>query len=109
MPASNKFKLDFCLNTQWFVNTTIICCLSNRILLSLAVVSVVWQEQTVLRLMQIIELPFLENLLEAKDKSLQRSYSVDDDLEAPHSSCFDWLILKSLRDCQYVFLYFLLI
>ena len=73
-------------------------------------VSEVWQEQTVLRLMQIIELPFLENLLEAKDKSLQRSYSVDDDLEALHnSSNLDWEILKSFRDSQYVFLYFLCI
>lgn len=66
-------------------------------------VSEVWQEQTLLRLMQIIDLPFLESLLEAKESSLQPSSSLDDCDEALHnSSILDWEILKAFRNTLYV-------
>ncbi|XP_076128924.1 DEP domain-containing protein 7-like [Alosa pseudoharengus] len=66
-------------------------------------VSEVWQEQTLLRLMQIIDLPFLENLLEAKERSWQQSSSLDenDDEEALHRSSFlDREIMQAFRDSQ---------
>lgn len=67
---------------------------------SLSVVSEVWQEQTLLRLMQIIDLPFLESLLEAKESSLHQSCSDTGD-EALHNGSFiDWEILKAFRSSQ---------
>ncbi|XP_063046798.1 DEP domain-containing protein 7-like [Engraulis encrasicolus] len=69
-----------------------------------SLINEVWLEQTLLRLMQVIELPFLESLLEAKDGFLQPSRHDEveenaDDTFAPHdSSRLDWEILKAVGD-----------
>ncbi|XP_041966630.1 DEP domain-containing protein 7-like [Alosa sapidissima] len=70
--------------------------------LSRSLVSEVWQEQTLLRLMQIMDLPFLEGLLEAKERSWQQSSSLDEnDEEALHRSSFlDREIIQAFRDSQ---------
>ncbi|KAL2077718.1 hypothetical protein ACEWY4_027222 [Coilia grayii] len=66
-------------------------------LLPQSLISEVWQEQTLLCLMQIMELPFLESLLEAKDCFLQQSCRLGNDEEdALNISHLDWEILKAV-------------
>lgn len=65
------------------------------------VVDEVWQQQAVFRLLQLIELPLLENLLEGKD-ALQLTYpsrGSDQDLLYT-SSYLDREVLKAFSEAQ---------
>lgn len=65
------------------------------------VVDEVWQQQAVFRLLQLIELPLLESLLEGKD-ALQPSFpsrDIDKDLLYT-SSYLDREILKAFSEAQ---------
>ncbi|KAJ8248945.1 hypothetical protein GJAV_G00229490 [Gymnothorax javanicus] len=69
--------------------------------LSPTLVEEVWQEQTVLRLLQVVELPLLDSLLEGADGHLPPLSSLDSD---PHllytSNYLDREILKAFSDSQ---------
>lgn len=61
------------------------------------VVSEIWQEQTILRLLQLIELPILDSLLDRKE---QRPNSQNSSNDAVTSSLLDREILKAYGDSQ---------
>lgn len=63
------------------------------------VVDEVWQQQAVFRLLQLIELPLLENLLEAKD-DLQLTYPSSDQDLLYTSSYLDREVLKAFSEAQ---------
>lgn len=65
------------------------------------VVDEVWQQQAVLRLLQLIELPLLEDLLEGKD-ALQPSYpGGDSDQDLSYASSYlDREVLKAFSEAQ---------
>lgn len=65
------------------------------------VVDEVWQQQAVFRLLQLIELPLLENLLEGKD-ALQLPYpSRDRDQDLLYTSSYlDREVLKAFSEAQ---------
>lgn len=65
------------------------------------VVDEVWQQQAVLRLLQLIELPLLENLLEGKDalRLTHPSRGSDQDLLYT-SSYLDREVLKAFSEAQ---------
>lgn len=65
------------------------------------VVDEVWQQQAVFRLLQLIELPLLENLLEGKD-ALQPSFpSRDSDQDLLYTSSYlDREVLKAFSEAQ---------
>lgn len=65
------------------------------------VVDEVWQQQAVFRLLQLIELPLLENLLEGKD-TLQPSFPCrDSDQDLLYTSSYlDREVLKAFSEAQ---------
>ncbi|XP_018618809.1 DEP domain-containing protein 7 [Scleropages formosus] len=65
--------------------------------LSETLVSEVWQEQTVLRLLQLIELPLLDSLLEGQQPLVR---STDSDPDLCTTSYLDREILKAFSDSQ---------
>ncbi|TWW68159.1 DEP domain-containing protein 7 isoform X1 [Takifugu flavidus] len=69
--------------------------------LSQELVDEVWQQQAVFRLLQLIELPLLENLLEGKD-ALQPSFpSRDSDQDLLYTSSYlDREVLKAFSEAQ---------
>lgn len=63
------------------------------------VVDEVWQQQAVFRLLQLIELPLLENLLEGKD-DLRLTYPSSDQDLLYTSSYLDREVLKAFSEAQ---------
>lgn len=86
----------------WF-NCTIQCCvlylslLLSRVMLS--VVSKVWQEQTVQRLLQLIELPVLDGVLDCGECPLSAGNSNEADV-LYSSNYLDREILKAFKESQ---------
>ncbi|XP_048825328.1 DEP domain-containing protein 7 isoform X2 [Brienomyrus brachyistius] len=69
--------------------------------LSQPLVNEVWQEQTILRLLQLIELPLLDSLLESKSGPQPQLHSMDSDPDLLHTSNYlDREILKAFSDSQ---------
>lgn len=67
----------------------------------LTVVDEVWHQQAVLRLLQLIELPLLENLLEAKDTLRPPLHSRDSDPDLLYTSSYlDREVLKAFSEAQ---------
>ncbi|XP_036399809.1 DEP domain-containing protein 7 isoform X2 [Megalops cyprinoides] len=65
------------------------------------VVNEVWQEQTILRLLQLIELPLLDSLLDGRDSSESPLHSMDSDPDLLYTSNYlDREILKAFSDSQ---------
>ena len=63
----------------------------------------VWQQQTVLRLLQLIELPLLESLLEGREKPRPYLHGMDSDPDLLYTSNYvDREILKAFSESQYV-------
>lgn len=74
---------------------TLIC------LFALTVVDEVWHQQAVFRLLQLIELPLLENLLEGKDTSQPSLRGMDSDPDLLYSSSYlDREVLKAFSEAQ---------
>lgn len=68
-----------------------------------SVVDEVWQQQTVLRLLQLIELPLLESLLEGREKPRPSLHGMDSDPDLLYTSNYvDREILKAFSESQYV-------
>lgn len=65
---------------------------------SAAVVEEVWQEEILLKLLNVVELPLLEGLLEG----IQSTSPAQSDPEVTSSSNLDRLVLKAFRDSQWV-------
>lgn len=61
----------------------------------------VWREETMLRLLQLVELPMLDNLLEGGEASPRRMAQRDPDLIYT-SNYLDREILRAFKDSQYV-------
>ncbi|KAJ8252073.1 hypothetical protein COCON_G00213850, partial [Conger conger] len=69
--------------------------------LSQTLVEAVWQEQTVLRLLQLVELPLLDGLLVGADSPLPPLRSMDSDPNLLYTSNYlDREILKAFSDSQ---------
>lgn len=67
----------------------------------LTVVDEVWHQQAVLRLLQLIELPLLENLLEAKDTMRPPLHIRDCDPDLLYTSSYlDREVLKAFGEAQ---------
>lgn len=65
------------------------------------VVNEVWHQQAVLRLLQLIELPLLENLLEGKDISQPPPHGRDSDTDLLYTSSYlDREVLKAFSEAQ---------
>lgn len=65
------------------------------------VVNEVWHQQAVFRLLQLIELPLLENLLEAKDRSQSQLHGMDSDPDLLYTSSYlDREVLKAFSEAQ---------
>lgn len=65
------------------------------------VVDEVWHQQAVFRLLQLIELPLLENLLEGKDTSRPSLRGMDSDLDLLYTSSYlDREVLKAFSEAQ---------
>lgn len=63
----------------------------------------VWQQQTVLRLLQLIELPLLESLLDGREKPRPALHGMDSDPDLLYTSNYvDREILKAFSESQYV-------
>lgn len=61
----------------------------------------VWHQQAVLRLLQLIELPLLEDLLEGKDSLQPPSRSRDSDQDLLYTSSYlDREVLKAFSEAQ---------
>lgn len=61
----------------------------------------VWHQQAVLRLLQLIELPLLENLLEGKDVSQPPLHGRDSDTDLLYTSSYlDREVLKAFSEAQ---------
>lgn len=70
--------------------------------LSLTVVDEVWQQQATLRLLQLIELPLLESLLEGKEGPRPPLHGMDSDPDLLYTSNYvDREILKAFSEAQY--------
>lgn len=64
----------------------------------------VWQQQATLRLLQLIELPLLESLLEGKESPRPPLHGMDSDPDLLYTSNYvDREILKAFSEAQYVF------
>ncbi|XP_062405186.1 DEP domain-containing protein 7 [Sardina pilchardus] len=69
--------------------------------LSQELVDEVWQQQTVLRLLQLIELPLLESLLEGREKPRPPLHGMDSDPDLLYTSNYvDREILKAFSESQ---------
>ncbi|XP_026233893.1 DEP domain-containing protein 7 [Anabas testudineus] len=69
--------------------------------LSQELVDEVWHQQAVFRLLQLIELPLLENLLEGKDTSQPSLRGMDSDPDLLYSSSYlDREVLKAFSEAQ---------
>lgn len=67
------------------------------------VVDEVWHQQAVFRLLQLVELPLLENLLEGKDTCRPPLHAVDSDPDLLYTSSYlDREVLKAFSEAQYV-------
>lgn len=65
------------------------------------VVDEVWHQQAVFRLLQLIELPLLENLLEGKDISRPPLHCMDSDPDLLYTSSYlDREVLKAFSEAQ---------
>lgn len=65
------------------------------------VVDEVWHQQAVFRLLQLIELPLLENLLEGKDISRPPQHDMDSDPDLLYTSSYlDREVLKAFSEAQ---------
>lgn len=61
----------------------------------------VWQQQAVFRLLQLIELPLLEDLLEGKDAPRLTCPSRGSDPDLPYASSYlDREVLKAFSEAQ---------
>lgn len=66
-----------------------------------SVVDEVWHQQAVFRLLQLIELPLLENLLEGKDTSRPSLRGMDSDPDLMYTSSYlDREVLKAFSEAQ---------
>ncbi|XP_058485117.1 DEP domain-containing protein 7 [Solea solea] len=69
--------------------------------LSRELVDEVWHQQAVFRLLQLIELPLLENLLEGKDTSRPPLHGMDSDPDLLYTSSYlDREVLKAFSEAQ---------
>ncbi|XP_034536324.1 DEP domain-containing protein 7 isoform X2 [Notolabrus celidotus] len=69
--------------------------------LSQELVDEVWHQQAVFRLLQLIELPLLENLLEGKNTSRPRLHGMDSDPDLLYTSSYlDREVLKAFSEAQ---------
>ncbi|KAF0043286.1 hypothetical protein F2P81_004623 [Scophthalmus maximus] len=69
--------------------------------LSQALVDEVWHQQAVFRLLQLVELPLLENLLEGKDTCRPPLHAVDSDPDLLYTSSYlDREVLKAFSEAQ---------
>ncbi|XP_026175416.1 DEP domain-containing protein 7 isoform X2 [Mastacembelus armatus] len=69
--------------------------------LSQELVDEVWHQQAVFRLLQLIELPLLENLLEGKDTSQLPLHSMESDPDLLYTSSYlDQEVLKAFSEAQ---------
>lgn len=65
------------------------------------VVDEVWHQQAVFRLLQLIELPLLENLLEGRDTSRAPLHGMDSDPDLLYTSSYlDREVLKAFGEAQ---------
>lgn len=65
------------------------------------VVDEVWHQQAVFRLLQLIELPLLESLLEGKDTSRPPLHGMDSDPDLLYTSSYlDREVLKAFSEAQ---------
>lgn len=61
----------------------------------------VWHQQAVFRLLQLIELPLLESLLEGKDASRPSLHSMESDPDLLYTSSYlDREVLKAFSEAQ---------
>jgi hypothetical protein len=71
------------------------------------VVGEVWRQQTVFRLLQLIELPLLESLLEGEERPRPPLHSMDSDPDLLYTSSYlDREVLKAFSEAQYVSYYY---
>lgn len=71
------------------------------LVLSLTVVDEIWQQQATLRLLQLIELPLLESLLEGKESPRPPLHGMDSDPDLLYTSNYvDREILKAFSEAQ---------
>ncbi|XP_061102168.1 DEP domain-containing protein 7-like isoform X1 [Conger conger] len=83
------------------VNSTDIQQMKVHTELSQTVVNEVWWEQTVLRLLQLVELPLLDSLLESRESHQPSLRSMDSDPDLLYTSNYlDREILKAFSDSQ---------
>ncbi|XP_070419879.1 DEP domain-containing protein 7 [Equus przewalskii] len=68
--------------------------------LSPRVINEVWQEETVGRLLQLIDLPFLDSLLKPQEVIPQVPQPMGQPDLVNNSNCLDWQILKAYGDSQ---------
>nr|XP_020471328.1 DEP domain-containing protein 7 [Monopterus albus] len=69
--------------------------------LSPALVDEVWHQQAVFRLLQLIELPLVEDLLESKDRSRPPLHGMDSDPDLLYTSSYlDREVLKAFSEAQ---------
>ncbi|XP_030644247.1 DEP domain-containing protein 7-like [Chanos chanos] len=69
--------------------------------LSQSLINEVWQEQTILRLLQLVDLPLLEGLLDRRENQSPPSNSPNKDPDLLYTSNYmDREILKAFRDSQ---------
>ncbi|KAM3625722.1 uncharacterized protein V6R79_016532 [Siganus canaliculatus] len=69
--------------------------------LSPELIDEVWHQQAVFRLLQLIELPLLENLLEGKDSSRPPLHGMDSDPDLLYTSSYlDREVLKAFSEAQ---------
>lgn len=81
-----------------------ICLTGTRMVQNFCVFTVVhevWHQQAVFRLLQLIELPLLENLLEGKDASRAPLHDTDSDPDLLYTSSYlDREVLKAFSEAQ---------
>lgn len=66
-----------------------------------SVVDEVWHQQAVFRLLQLVELPLLEKLLEGKDSSRPPLNGMDSDSDLLYTSSYlDREVLKAFSEAQ---------
>lgn len=71
--------------------------------LFITVVDEIWQQQATLRLLQLVELPLLESLLEGKESPRPSLHGMDSDPDLLYTSNYvDREILKAFSEAQYV-------
>ncbi|XP_052008067.1 DEP domain-containing protein 7-like isoform X3 [Xyrauchen texanus] len=82
------------------MNTTITPQMMN-LGLSQELIDEIWRQQTVLRLLQLIELPLLESLLEGRESPRPPLHSMDSDPDLLYTSSYlDREILKAFSEAQ---------